>query len=69
MMYKIEYKYENDKYLHNRFYSALDPSTAKAMFEATCDEGTLSGCSVKIIDVSEISETKLKSKEMPARSH
>tara|TARA_Y100000310_G_C20516734_1_gene731552 strand:- start:474 stop:680 length:207 start_codon:yes stop_codon:yes gene_type:complete len=68
-MYKIEYRYENDKYLHNRFYSALNLSTAKAMFEATCDEGSLSGCNVKIIDVSEISEAKFKNKEMPARLH
>tara|TARA_Y100000310_G_scaffold330795_1_gene403097 strand:- start:326 stop:550 length:225 start_codon:yes stop_codon:yes gene_type:complete len=53
-MYKVEYQYEDEKTPHNRFYSALDSSTAKAMFEATCSEGTLCGCQVKIVDVCEI---------------
>ena len=50
-MYKVKYQYEDEKKPHNRFYSALDSSTAKVMFEATCSEGTLSGCNVKLIDV------------------
>ena len=54
MMYKIEYQYEDEKMTHNRFYSALDPITAEAMFDATCEEGSLVGCDVKIVNVCEI---------------
>jgi hypothetical protein len=53
MMYKVEYQYEDDKRPHNRFYTALDSDTAKAMFKETCEE-SLFGCRVKLVDVCEI---------------
>tara|TARA_R110000824_G_scaffold339752_5_gene526283 strand:- start:198 stop:422 length:225 start_codon:yes stop_codon:yes gene_type:complete len=53
-MYKIEYQYEGEKMTHNRFYSALDPITAEAMFDATCEEGSLEGCDINIVNVCEI---------------
>jgi hypothetical protein len=52
-MYKVEYQYEDEEKPHNRFYSALDVSTAKAMFEETCEQ-SLDGAKIKIVDVCKI---------------
>jgi len=43
MIYKLEYQLEDDSKPHQRYYTALTPDTATAMFEATCSDGTLSG--------------------------
>ena len=43
MIYKLEYQLEDDPVPHHRYYTALTADTAACMFEATCDDGTLSG--------------------------
>jgi hypothetical protein len=50
MKYKIEYiLHEKDKETTNsRLYKALDPSTAKEMFNETCSEGSLTGEDVEL---------------------
>ena len=69
MMYKVEYEYEDDKKPHNRFYSALDANTAKAMFEETCEDGSLSGCNVKIVNVCKIRPKAEKPAEVSNYKH
>ena len=43
MIYKLEYQLEDDPCPHERYYNALTPDIATAMFEATCSDGTLTG--------------------------
>ena len=70
MMYKVEYQYEDEKQIHKRFYSALNPDTAEAMFKATCEE-SLSGCRVKLVNVCKIEADASRSspKEEPSRKY
>ena len=50
MQYKIEYTLHKDNkdVSNSRFYHALSSSTAKEMFEATCDAGSLTGEDVEL---------------------
>jgi hypothetical protein len=51
MIYKLEYQLEDDPQPHQRYYTALTPDTAEAMFEATCSDGSLTGESVILLSI------------------
>ena len=51
--YKVVYKVDDYQTPHSRFYTALNESTAKSMFRATCEE-SLVGSSTEILKVEEI---------------
>tara|TARA_B100000287_G_C20092371_1_gene566974 strand:- start:329 stop:523 length:195 start_codon:yes stop_codon:yes gene_type:complete len=51
MIYKISYKYEEEKKPHVRFYNALSKSIAKEMFNETCSHGSLKGARVNLINI------------------
>lgn len=53
--YKVVYKVDDYKTPHSRFYTALNESTARSMFNATCEE-SLIGSKTKIINVEEIKD-------------
>ena len=63
--YRFKYKVDNDDKVHYRYYSALDEGTASSMFEETCRNGSLTGSSVHVIDVSK-SNKKGKWKKVKA---
>jgi hypothetical protein len=50
MNYKIEYilHSKREDLLHSRYYRALDLITAKEMFLATCENGSLTGEDVEL---------------------
>tara|TARA_R100000808_G_scaffold24269_1_gene55490 strand:+ start:19072 stop:19281 length:210 start_codon:yes stop_codon:yes gene_type:complete len=54
MIYKLEYQFNDDPSPHQRYYTALSPDIATAMFEATCEDGSLSGESVTLLSVEEV---------------
>lgn len=53
--YKVVYKIDEFKTPHSRFYTAIDESTARLMFKATCEE-SLVGSNTKILEVSELKD-------------
>jgi len=50
MQYKIEYSLNkgNKNIINKRFYNALDSGTAREMFKATCQGGSLTGEDVEV---------------------
>lgn len=51
--YKVVYKVDDYATPHSRFYTALNESTARSMFTATCEE-SLIGSSTEVLKVEEI---------------
>ena len=56
MIYKFQYHINDDPTPHHRLYTALTEDTATAMFEATCDDGSLSGEHVTLISIKEVAK-------------
>ena len=50
MNYKIEYilHSKTKDFIHSRYYKALNPVTAKEMFLATCEDGSLTGEDIEL---------------------
>ena len=51
MFYKLQYNIGDDPVPHQRFFHALTPDTATSMFEATCEDGSLTGEHVTLLSV------------------
>lgn len=51
MFYKLQYNISDDPHPHQRYYNALSPEVAACMFEATCEDGSLTGENVTLISV------------------
>lgn len=60
MKFKIRYTLEGDNTIHTRYYTALDPSTARYMFEETVTEGSLCGSSPTILGIYKLSLPRWK---------
>ena len=58
--YKVVYKIDDYETPHSRFYTALNESTARSMFNATCEE-SLCGSKTKIINIEEIKDPDAES--------
>ena len=56
MIYKLEYQFNDDPSPHQRYYTALSPDIATAMFEATCEDGSLSGERVTLLSIKEMGD-------------
>ena len=48
--YRVRYKLDEDERIHYRYYCALNKSTAEAMFNETCTEGSLTGSRANVLD-------------------
>ncbi len=55
MFYKLQYNIEDDPKPHHRYYSALSPDIAASMFEATCEDGSLTGEHVTLLSIEPLS--------------
>ena len=60
--YKVVYKVDNYETPHSRFYTALNESTARSMFTATCEE-SLIGSATEVLKVEEILDPDVDSCE------
>ena len=69
MIYKLEYQLADDPKPHQRYYTALTPDTAEAMFEATCSDGTLTGENVTLLSIEPFSSNMEDGDLVPSSEH